>query len=103
MAGEMPHAIKPTVPCELSPSNADEGAVKLECYGFIGDLHTCALIGLNGSMDWMCMPRFDSPASFAALLGDENNGCWRIAPSGETRRARHVYRTDTLVLDTEFE
>ncbi len=77
--------------------------MKLECYGFVGDLHTCAIVGLNGSIDWLCLPRFDSPAVFAALLGMEENGCWRIAPSGPVVRSGHVYRKDTLVLDTEFE
>ncbi len=55
--------------------------MNLECYGFISDMHTCALVGLNGSIDWLCVPRGDSNAIFAALLGEEKNGCWRIAPS----------------------
>lgn len=77
--------------------------MNLECYGFIGDLHTCALVGINGSIDWLCLPRADSNAVFAALLGDESNGCWRIAPSEPTVRAGHTYRKDTLILETEFE
>lgn len=77
--------------------------MNLECYGFISDLHTCALIGLNGSIDWLCVPRGDSNAVFAALLGDEKNGCWRIAPREPAIRSGHEYRKDTLILETEFE
>ncbi len=77
--------------------------MNLECYGFIGDLHTCALVGLNGSIDWLCLPRADSNAVFAALLGDENNGCWQIAPEAPVIRAGQTYRKETLVLETEFE
>ena len=53
----------------------------LEDYGIVGDLHTAALVGRDGSIDWLCLPRFDSPACFAALLGDENAGFWRLAPA----------------------
>jgi GH15 family glucan-1,4-alpha-glucosidase len=77
--------------------------MKLEDYGFIGDTHTGALVGLNGSIDWFCAPRFDSGACFAALLGEQKNGCWRIGPSDETRRVTHSYRGETLVLETIFE
>lgn len=77
--------------------------MKLESYGFIGDMHTCALVGLNGSIDWLCVPRFDSNACFAALLGEPNNGCWQIAPEGAVKRSSHAYRKDTLILETEFE
>lgn len=69
----------------------------------IGDMHTAALVGINGAIDWLCLPRFDSGACFAALLGDENHGCWRIAPADGQVKARHAYRTDTLILETEFE
>ncbi len=77
--------------------------MKLEDYGFIGDLETGALIGKNGSIDWLCMPRFDSGALFAALLGDERNGRWQIAPANPEYRSMQRYRRDTLVLETEFE
>jgi GH15 family glucan-1,4-alpha-glucosidase len=77
--------------------------MKLEDYGIIGDLHTTALVGINGSIDWLCLPRFDSDACFARLLGDDRNGCWRIAPTSEVREARHRYRGPTLILETEFE
>ncbi|WP_328431247.1 MULTISPECIES: glycoside hydrolase family 15 protein [unclassified Streptomyces] len=77
---------------------------RIEDYALIGDEQTAALVGRDGSVDWLCLPRFDSAACFARLLGDEDNGHWRIAPKGAdgpcTRRA---YRPDTLVLDTEWE
>ena len=75
----------------------------IESYAIIGDTHTAALVGANGSIDWLCLPRFDSAACFAGLLGDESNGRWRIAPAGEVTRTARRYRDDTLVLETEFE
>ncbi|MGE5199508.1 MAG: trehalase-like domain-containing protein, partial [Rhodospirillaceae bacterium] len=54
----------------------------IEDYALIGDCHTAALVGRDGSIDWLCLPRFDSAACFAALLGDEGNGRWLIAPAG---------------------
>lgn len=77
--------------------------MKLENYGFIGDMHSAALVGTNGSIDWLCVPRFDSNACFAALLGNESHGYWRIAPRDGPGQGRQSYRTDTLVLDTVFE
>ena len=68
----------------------------------IGDTHTAALVGRNGSIDWLCLPRFDSGACFAALLGDETRGRWLLSPTG-TFRTRRRYRADTLVLETEHE
>jgi GH15 family glucan-1,4-alpha-glucosidase len=79
---------------------------RIEDYGMIGDTHTAALVGLDGSIDWLCLPRFDSPACFASLLGESGNGCWRIAPSpsaGGVTRTKRRYRGNTLVLETEFE
>ncbi|MEU0672357.1 glycoside hydrolase family 15 protein [Streptomyces sp. NPDC006172] len=76
----------------------------IEDYAVIGDEQTAALVGRDGSIDWLCLPRFDSGACFARLLGDEDNGHWRIAPSGvEGPCTRRAYRPDTLVLDTEWE
>jgi GH15 family glucan-1,4-alpha-glucosidase len=78
-------------------------AMRIEDYGFIGDLHTGALVGRNGSIDWLCLPRFDSDACFAALLGHEAHGCWRIGPTAENHGSTQRYRQDSLVLETEFE
>ena len=74
---------------------------RIEDYALIGDEQTAALVGMDGSVDWLCLPRFDSAACFARLLGDEDNGHWRIAPKGADRCTRRGYRPDTLVLDTE--
>jgi GH15 family glucan-1,4-alpha-glucosidase len=77
--------------------------MKLEKYGFIGDTETGALVGSNGSIDWLCMPRFDSDACFAALLGDAENGCWRIWPAGDAQAGKQSYRGETLILETLWE
>lgn len=78
-------------------------AARIEDYALIGDCETAALVAKDGSIDWLCVPRFDSGACFAALLGTEDNGRWQIAPQGEIRKCRRAYRDDTLVLETEFE
>ena len=78
-------------------------ALRIEDYGLIGDMHTAALVGIDGSIDWLCLPRFDSSACFANLLGTEENGRWRIAPAGNVVAATRRYRPSTLVLETEFE
>lgn len=78
-------------------------ASKIEDYGLVGDLQTAALVGRDGSIDWLCCPRFDSDACFAALLGSARNGRWLIAPHGEHRFAGRRYRPDSLVLETDFE
>jgi GH15 family glucan-1,4-alpha-glucosidase len=75
----------------------------IEDYGLIGDLQTAALVSRFGSIDWLCFPRFDSGACFAALLGDERNGHWVIHPAGEFRASGRRYRPDTLILETELE
>jgi GH15 family glucan-1,4-alpha-glucosidase len=75
----------------------------IEDYAIIGDCHTVALVGRDGSIDWLCLPRFDSPACFAALLGDAGNGRWLIAPAAPAAPATRRYREDTLILETEFE
>ncbi len=78
--------------------------MKIEEYGFIGNMRTCAIVGRNGSIDWLCLPRFDSNACMAALLGEEHNGCWRIGPSDpEQAMGKQHYRDDTLILETDFE
>jgi GH15 family glucan-1,4-alpha-glucosidase len=77
-------------------------ALPIEDYAVIGDTQAAALVGRDGSIDWLCLPRFDSPACFAALLGDARNGRWRIAPKGAIERVERRYREDTLVLETDF-
>jgi GH15 family glucan-1,4-alpha-glucosidase len=76
---------------------------RIEDYGLIGNTRTAALVGGDGSIDWLCVPRFDSPACFAKLLGGIENGRWLIAPDAEIKRTGRRYRGDTLVLETEFE
>src|ERR1700719_4424523 len=78
-------------------------ALRIEDYAMIGDCRTAALVGSDGSINWLCVPRFDSAACFAALLGSEKNGRWLIAPNGDIKTARRQYRGDTLILETEFE
>src|SRR5215469_2169724 len=79
---------------------------RIEDYALIGDCETAALVSKDGSIDWLCWPRFDSGACFAALLGDANNGRWRIAPAAAgidtSVQVRRRYRHDTLILETEF-
>jgi GH15 family glucan-1,4-alpha-glucosidase len=75
----------------------------IEDYAVIGDTQTIALVGLDGSIDWLCLPRFDSGACFAALLGDEAHGRWLLTPAGDIRSVRRRYRGDSLVLETEYE
>jgi GH15 family glucan-1,4-alpha-glucosidase len=75
----------------------------IEDYGLIGDMRAAALVGRNGAVDWLCLPRFDSASCFSALLGDERHGRWLLAPAGEVRASSRRYRSGTLVLETEFE
>jgi GH15 family glucan-1,4-alpha-glucosidase len=78
-------------------------ASRIEDYAIVGDCRSAALIGSDGSVDWLCWPRFDSAACFAALLGEPENGRWLIAPAEASRAVRRRYRRGTLVLETEFE
>jgi GH15 family glucan-1,4-alpha-glucosidase len=75
----------------------------IEDYALIGDCETAALVCKDGSIDWLCWPRFDSDACFAALLGDPSQGRWRIGPADRHARSSRRYRTDTLILETTFE
>src|ERR1700691_1256885 len=75
----------------------------IEQYALIGDCHTAALVGCDGSIDWLCFPRFDSGACFAALLGGPEHGRWLLAPSSAVMGVRRRYRQDTLLLETEFD
>jgi GH15 family glucan-1,4-alpha-glucosidase len=77
--------------------------MRIEDYAIVGDTQTLALIGATGSIDWLCFPRFDSGACFAALLGTKDNGRWQIAPKNAEFRTKRRYRDGTLVLETEFE
>src|SRR3569623_1874360 len=74
----------------------------IEDYAFIGDCNTGALVSRLGSIDWLCLPDFDSGACFAALLGTEKNGYWSIRPEEKVRSVRRRYQESTLVLETEF-
>ena len=77
--------------------------LRIEDYGLIGDTQTIALVGKDGSIDWLCLPRFDSGACFAAILGGPEHGRWRIAPRGEVVATRRRYAGFSMVLETEFE
>src|SRR3954454_20780049 len=78
-------------------------ASRIEDYALIGDCETAALVGRDGSIDWLCWPRFDSEACFAALLGGPEHGRWLMAPVGVSKRPERRYRHETLILETEFE
>src|SRR5262245_40678280 len=78
-------------------------ASRIEDYALIGDCQTAALVGRDGSIDWLCFPRFDSGACFAALLGTPEHGRWRLAPATAVTAVRRRYRPGTLVLETEYE
>jgi GH15 family glucan-1,4-alpha-glucosidase len=78
-------------------------AGRIEDYALIGDCETAALVGRDGSIDWLCWPRFDSDACFAALLGTPEHGRWLVAPCAEPRRITRRYRPNTLILETRFE
>ncbi len=80
----------------------DPMAGRIEDYALIGDLQTAALVGRDGSVDWLCLPRFDSPSCFAALLGERRHGAWRLAPAGAAECAARRYRPDSLVLVSEW-
>jgi GH15 family glucan-1,4-alpha-glucosidase len=76
---------------------------RIEDYALLGDLQSAALVNREGCIEWLCLPRFDSAACFASLLGTEENGHWTLQPEGEFRLSRRNYRGDTLVLETELE
>ncbi len=78
-------------------------ALRIEDYALLSDLESAALVGKDGSIDWLTFPRFDSPACFAALLGTPEHGRWLLAPEGQVNRVRRHYRGDSLVLETVFE
>ena len=78
-------------------------ALRIEDYAIIGDCKTAALVGRDGSVDWLCWPRFDSAACFAALLGTPEHGRWLIAAADPNAKVTRRYRDDTLILETDFE
>src|SRR3954466_12687225 len=78
-------------------------STRIEDYALIGDCESAALVSRDGSIDWLCWPRFDSGACFAAMLGTPENGRWRLAPIGEDIRSMRRYRGDTMILETDFE
>ena len=78
-------------------------ASRIEDYALIGDLGSAALVGRDGSIDWLCWPRFDSDACFAALLGTPEHGRWQIAPKDGAAKITRRYRPNTLILETRFE
>src|ERR1700728_1468241 len=78
-------------------------ASRIEDYALIGDCETAALVAKDGSIDWLCWPRFDSGACFAALLGSPEQGRWLLAPAGSVTRTTRRYRENTLILETTFE
>jgi GH15 family glucan-1,4-alpha-glucosidase len=75
----------------------------IEDHGLLGDLHTAALVCRDGTIDWLCLPRFDSGACFAALLGDQRHGFWRVAPPAAGKANRRRYRGDTMILEHEWD
>src|SRR5438552_6272540 len=74
----------------------------IENYGLIGNLRTAALVGMDGSIDWLCLPHFDSPSVFAAILDDQKGGRFRIAPAGRDFRRKQFYWPETAILVTRF-
>ena len=78
-------------------------ASRIEDYALIGDCESAALVARDGSIDWLCWPRFDSGACFAALLGGPEHGRWQIAPADASARTTRRYREDTLILETDHE
>src|SRR5215469_18512777 len=74
----------------------------IENYGLIGNMRTAALVGIDGSIDWLCLPHFDSPSVFAAILDDQKGGRFRIAPTGDHFRRKQFYWPDTNILVTRY-
>ena len=87
----------------MTDAQPAEQSLAIEDYGLIGDCASCALVGKNGSIDWLCLPRFDSAACFAALVGTAENGRWKLAPSEAGARSTRRYHDNSMVLETLFE
>src|SRR5947209_14736980 len=80
----------------------NKAPAKIEDYAFLSDTQSGALVSREGCVDWLCFPRFDSPACFASLLGKKENGCWLFAPKEKIAQTQRRYRCDTLILETEI-
>src|SRR5262250_7306 len=93
----------PTGASRSGARRAKAMALRIEDYALIGDCKTAALVGRDGSIDWLCWPRFDSAACFAALLGTAENGRWLIAPKHPSLGVQRHYRSGTLILETDFQ
>src|SRR6476620_1560293 len=105
LGGDLPQVTAQiaTLLTDWSPSCSCTPSMRIEDYALIGDCETGALIGRDGSIDWLCWPRFDSGACFAALLGNPEHGRWKIAPASKVVKTSRTYRADTLILETRFE
>ena len=101
--GATPKARRPQGRYRLHRATGPGTAGRLEDYALIGDCETAALVARDGSIDWLCWPRFDGGACFAALLGTPEHGRWQIAPVDPKARVTRRYRDDTLILETDFE
>src|SRR3546814_20898455 len=75
----------------------------IEDYALIGNTHAAALVGKNGSIDWLCLPRFDSPACFASLVGTPEHGLWLLCPAAEVQAVSRRYRDGTMILETALD
>src|SRR5215469_9582275 len=93
-----------TCPWQIHPiiQRGKTMASKIEDYGLIGNTFTAALVSRSGSVDWLCAPRFDSDACFAAIIGYDQHGRWSLRPAATVRENRQRYRDDTMILETEF-
>src|ERR1044071_8964436 len=95
------------VPSELNDNpkgkQVAQATTKIKDYAFLSDTQTGALVSREGCIDWLCLPRFDSPACFASLLGEKKNGCWMFSPVEKVRKTQRRYRGDTLIVETEIE
>jgi GH15 family glucan-1,4-alpha-glucosidase len=94
--------VAPALNIEPRDEVGHEPTPRIEDHAMIGDLRTAALVTKDGSIDWLCLPAFDSDACFAALVGDARNGRWRISPTVPIKEVRRRYRKDTLILETEL-
>src|SRR5437016_5871876 len=94
---------KRTPRLDMLTSEEQRMPLRIEDYALIGNCQTAALVARDGSIDWLCLPRFDSGACFAALLGTPEHGRWLLTPAGHVRQVHRRYRPGTLVLETVFE